>query len=506
MKEIRPQTKAVRSLHPVTRTGNHVHARMNLAASLESLRDSVGPYKELYEHAPVGILKLDRRGCIIELNETAARLLGFPMAWLLQRPFLVFVARHDVARFMTLLTRGRQRPGQQTAEIDLFVDFQAVPVQMLIRPAAGSNALTYQMVIVDLSEKRRIEKELGELKEVSRNWHSLIENASEIIMMIDRSGEIAFVNRSAWGYSTRALIGTRLSNYVLGRDRAKLEKCIAQALDSRELSNCEVSDVNDEKDRWYNFGFRSIQTAAETEDPNQKLIVTIREISEYKRNEESLRASREQLRELLGRLDAVREDERTRVAREIHDELGQALTILKMDLSWLHSKAVDEGPRRKKIKSMITYVDQTIERVRRIVSELRPSILDELGLIAAIEWQLAQFQERTGIRGKFESNAEPGKFESNPDVTAALFRVVQEALTNVMRHAGATEVSIKLKDADHCLRIAISDNGRGITHEQINDRRSFGIVGMRERIHRIGGTINIYAPPGRGTRLEISTP
>ena len=153
---------------------------------------------------------------------------------------------------------------------------------------------------------------------------------------------------------------------------------------------------------------------------------------------------------------------------------------------------------------MIAHVDQTIEHVRRIVSELRPSLLDEMGLPAALDWHVTQFQERTGIRSTFESGIDDLKL--TPDTAAALFRVVQEALTNVVRHARARQVRVSLKSGAGVLRIAITDDGRGLDRHQINDRKSFGIVGMRERVHRIGGEFNIFSGPGRGTRLEIAAP
>ena len=234
----------------------------------------------------------------------------------------------------------------------------------------------------------------------------------------------------------------------------------------------------------------------------------IRGITKHKRREESPRVSREQLRELAARLDVVREEERTRIARELHDELGQILAILKLDLAWLYgktktkTKTIEDA--RKKIKAMIGYVDQTIDHIRAIVSELRPSILDEMGLPAAVEWQVSQFQERSGIRFIFECSRED--FNLEPDIAAALFRIVQEALTNAMRHAQARQVRVSMKAAGGVLRIAITDNGKGVSRQQLNDRRSFGIIGMRERVHRIGGEFNIFSGPGRGTRLEIAAP
>ena len=153
---------------------------------------------------------------------------------------------------------------------------------------------------------------------------------------------------------------------------------------------------------------------------------------------------------------------------------------------------------------MIGYVDQTIDHVRAIVSELRPSILDEMGLTAAVEWQVSQFEERTGIRGIFESDTED--LNLPPATAAALFRIIQEALTNVLRHAEARRVRVRMRAARGILRITVTDDGKGVSRQQVNNRRSFGLVGMRERVHRVGGKFNIFSGPGRGTRLEIAAP
>jgi signal transduction histidine kinase len=180
------------------------------------------------------------------------------------------------------------------------------------------------------------------------------------------------------------------------------------------------------------------------------------------------------------------------------------LTILKLDLAWIHRKLRSKGELRERTKVMIAHVDETIERVRRISSELRPSILDDLGLAAAIEWQLSEFQKRTDIRAQIVSDAENVRLAR--DAEAATFRVVQEALTNVIRHAEATRVGVVVRSEHGLLRISIEDNGKGITEEQINSAKSLGIVGMRERIARLGGKFNILSGPGKGTRLEIEIP
>jgi len=462
----------------------------------QSLREALRRFEELYNFAPVSLISLDRRGMILDLNEGAARLLAFPMEWLRDRPFLVFVAKHEVSRFLEFLAFLRREPRIETASFDLFINDRLVPVQLSIKSSLRGHEVVYRLAIVDVSEAKAMDKVL---KETLNNWHSLVENAPDTIMTVDRKTAITFVNRATWGYSARALIGTRLTQYVSKADGIKMEKCIAAAFESYRSSTCEMSGVNGDKERWYSFSFGPVLDQLKHAPTTT---VTVREITNHKRTEESLRASREQLREFAARLDEVREEERKRVAREIHDELGQSLTILKMDLAWVQNKT--QNGMRKKIGSMIAEVDQTIEKVREIVTELRPSILDEFGLSEAIEWQLSQFQERTGVRGIFESSSET--LNLSREVGAALFRVVQEALTNVMRHAGAAEVRIAIRSTEDLLSISIADNGKGITREQIDNPKSFGIVGMKERVHRAGGQLNIYSSPGRGTRIEISTP
>src|SRR5262249_5969254 len=152
------------------------------------------------------------------------------------------------------------------------------------------------------------------------------------------------------------------------------------------------------------------------------------------------------------------------LAREIHDEFGQALTVLKLDLSWLHRKVpLPRAEERTKLKELMDYVDETIERVRGIASRLKPPILDDLGLEPAIEWQLAEYQKRTGIRCEFASTAE--KLELRPEASAAVFRVVQEALTNVVRHASASKVRVQLDSGGKMLKITIVDNGKGASKQ-----------------------------------------
>ena len=231
----------------------------------------------------------------------------------------------------------------------------------------------------------------------------------------------------------------------------------------------------------------------------------VENITERKRAENELKHSREQLRNLSAYLQSVREKERMNIAREIHDELGQALTALNMDLFWLNNKLPGEQKfLREKIKSMSGLVDKTIKTVQRISAELRPGLLDDLGLAAAIEWQAKEFQNRTGI--KCEVSLYPEDIILSQDISVTIFRIFQEALTNVVRHANATWVKSSLSEKADKIELEVRDNGKGITEEQICNPKSFGLIGIRERAHLLGGEVKIIGIRDKGTTIIVTVP
>jgi PAS domain S-box-containing protein len=236
-----------------------------------------------------------------------------------------------------------------------------------------------------------------------------------------------------------------------------------------------------------------------------RMIGCMTDITTRKRAQEELEGSHERLRALAAHLQAAREEERTRVAREIHDELGQALTGVKMDLAWLRKKLPKElVPLKEKTESMLGLMDQTIQSVRRISTELRPGVLDDLGLTAAIEWQIQEFQKRTGIKCQLAARLEDIGLD-RPRSTA-LFRIFQETLTNIARHAHATKVSIKLEQKNGDVSLHVQDNGNGIPKTKLSDPRSLGILGMRERALLLGGEVAIQGTRGKGTRVTARIP
>jgi len=241
---------------------------------------------------------------------------------------------------------------------------------------------------------------------------------------------------------------------------------------------------------------------AELETANEKLL---QEITERKRAEEELKQSRERLRDLASHLQWIREEERRRIAREIHDELGQALTALKMDIHWLdHRLPKDQPLLLEKAKTMSRLVDVTVQSVRRISSELRPGLLDDLGLSAAIEWQANEFSRRTGIQ--CDTVSDPEDIVLDQDRSTAVFRIFQETLTNIARHANPTAVEVILKETSGKVELEVRDNGKGITEKQVSDARSFGLIGMGERVHYLGGDLRISGARNKGTTVKASIP
>ena len=228
------------------------------------------------------------------------------------------------------------------------------------------------------------------------------------------------------------------------------------------------------------------------------------EIAERKQAEKKMGIINDRLRGLSARLQSVREDERTRIAREIHDELGQQLTGLKMDLHWVNKRLNKEQQElQNKIKTMMVLVDETVQSVRKISTDLRPGILD-LGLLAAIEWQCNEFEKRSGIKCKLET--ELYDLHCNNDISTAVFRIFQETLTNIARHSAASILVITIKVGGADLLMEMKDNGKGITETEINNTESLGLLGMKERAHIFGGELSIEGIAEQGTSVKLKIP
>jgi PAS domain S-box-containing protein len=229
-----------------------------------------------------------------------------------------------------------------------------------------------------------------------------------------------------------------------------------------------------------------------------------RDITDRKQAEEELEKSRAALRVLAAHLTSVREEERSRIARDVHDDLGQLLAVLKLELRRLDEGPVDGAQLTRHVTEMTELIDRMMVSVHRIQTELRPPVLDVLGLVAAIDWQARQFEAQSGIPCRFVTNTEHLRVAS--DTSTAIFRIVQEALANVSRHANAHAVEIRLQRYPDSLAVTVRDDGRGIAETELDERHSIGIAGMRERARLLGGRLTLTGRPGAGTTVMLEVP
>jgi len=343
----------------------------------------------------------------------------------------------------------------------------------------------------------------------------IVGNMAEGVGLIRRSDNIlVYTNptfEKMFGYNTGELIGKSalvLSPYGGNASEHPEIKALIECLNNKGIWNGELLNVK--KDGTLFWSLASFSTFKHPQ--YGKVWVGIHtDITERKRAEEQLKNSHEQLRNLATHLQTVREEERTTISREIHDELAQVLTGLKMGLSWLDKRLsetvedeVSSSQMLEEIEAMSKLVDDTIRMAQRIATELRPRVLDDLGLISATEWQVQEFQSRTGIRCKFSSNLD--SVDLDQAQSTAIFRIIQEALTNVMRHSGASRVGINLMRKSAHLILEVKDNGKGINQNEPSSLNSLGIVGMRERAFFLGGDVEITGRPNKGTKVLARIP
>jgi PAS domain S-box-containing protein len=286
-------------------------------------------------------------------------------------------------------------------------------------------------------------------------------------------------------------------------DRQKNTEQVQRMLSTADAGEWELRIIR--PDGQMRYIYQSLEVSHAPDGQVDRIFGIIQDITERKQVEEALRESREQLRNLSMHVEALREEERTTIAREIHDELGQMLTALKMDLVWLKRRLTDEqASLLDKIASMESLINITLSSVKRLATDLRPGLLDDLGLSAAIKWQAGEFQQHTGI--PCDVSIAPEEIIVNEALSTAVFRIFQEALTNVARHAQATHVQVLLQHDVTTLTLEVKDSGKGITTAQIANPKSFGLIGIRERVQFLGGQVTFQGVPNKGTTVTVTIP
>jgi len=365
--------------------------------------------------------------------------------------------------------------------------------------------------VKDISERRLFEEALRESDERNR---SIVAAMAEGVVLQNKKGEIITCNKAAediLGLTHEKLTSKTSMDQkwqAIHEDGSpfpgETHPAMVTLKTGKPLRNVIIGlPKPDGKITWISINSQPLMKPDEIEP--YSVVTSFTDVSERLNTEKEFKKTSEQLRNLSTHLQNIREEERTHIAREIHDDLGQALTAIKMDLSWLQNKLqTKEEKLTKKIISTKELTDSIIQTVQRISTELRPGLLDDLGLVPAIEWQTEEFKKRTGI--SYNLNLAAQDFVMDKNLSTIIFRIFQESLTNVLRHANATDVYINFKKQKNNIILSIRDNGVGITEEQISDPTSLGLLGIRERLIPFNGLFNITGEKNKGTTVTVTIP
>jgi PAS domain S-box-containing protein len=465
-------------------------------------------FERIFKLSPLrmGLLRI-KDGVILNVNDQVVREIKYSKEELIGRRILEFdevVASEWQERLRNLLRAAKPFRNVEGRVFTKTGEERFVVTSAEVVKVGGDKCFLW--ATIDITERKRAEDALHRNEELFR---AIVEDQNEMIVRWRPDGTRTFVNRAyarVFGGRPEDFIGTSFFPLIDEKYRAGVWKKIESLTPENPLATAIHESVakNGER-RWQEWTDRGI---FDEQGQLVELQSTGRDITERKLAEDAIRASQEQLRALSARLRSAREEEGTRIAREIHDELGSALTGLRWDLERLDKAlAAPNGgavkTAREKIADMTGLIDSTIDAVRRISSELRPGALDDLGLVAAIEWQTQQFEQRTRIKVECDCVQEAN---ISGDRAVAVFRIFQEILTNVLRHAEATRVRVRTSIESGLFVLQVEDNGRGITWEEQHDISSLGLMGMSERAHLVGGQVSITGVSGKGTTVVVRVP
>jgi PAS domain S-box-containing protein len=444
-------------------------------------------------------------GRIVEANQGFERLTGYRVQDAIGKTAIelqVWPKPEDRSRMTDMLeSDGRVRDFELTYR-HKSGEFRQALMSAEIIEVSGQRCIV--VVARDVTEQKQTDRELRQTLSVLT---ATLESTADGIVVVDTTGKLLRHNQrlaDMWRIP-RSSLENADRNEILDHVKDQLidpEGFIDRANELHAHPDMEAVDLLDLEDGRI---FERYSHPMRVGDKIVGRVASYRDVTARKRAETDLRASRQRLRNLVARLQAIREEERTAIAREIHDELGQALTNLNMDVMWLaESLSASETAVQDRCRSMTTLVNGSIETIRDLSGRLRPAVLDEFGAIGAAKWLVRDFSTRSRI--ECVTDIMPGELELDDDQKTNVFRILQEALTNVTRHAEASRVEITLKTKGEHLLLTVTDNGRGISEDQTTSDHSIGLVGMRERAGGLGGRVVIQPNPTGGTTVEARIP
>lgn len=468
----------------------------------QSLEEGQKRYERIMETVQEGIWHVDENTMTTYVNPYLASLLGYAPEDMIGKSAFDFISpehRNKALKNLEERKKGiskqhelsfRNRHGQVIHTL-----IQSTPVYTDDHYAGSISTL------LDITQKKKAEKELR----LSEQKYRIIfeKNPLPMFMLEYPKRNFVAVNNAfveKFGYSKEQLEQMNIRQLRRPEEVHKsddIERILAEKKQFRERMYLRTKDGRDL--------LFDVQAAEIIFEGKTVYLTSAHDITELAKAEKGLLQTNRQLRELTVHLQDIREEERKHISREIHDELGQHLTALKLDLSWIAKKITTRDQAiSSKIKSSLDLINGTIQTVRRIATELRPAMIDELGLAEAIRWQNHEFSKRTGIEIKFETNVDEFVFPS--DISIGFFRILQESLTNIARHAEAEHVECKLHLADGFLLLQICDDGKGFHPDNTGDKKSLGLLGIKERAEMLHGEYHLSSEPMKGTKLTVTVP
>jgi PAS domain S-box-containing protein len=479
------------------------------AAQLDSIVDS----------AMDAIITVDAAQRIVLFNRAAEVVFRCPRAEAIDGPLERFLPerfraahRGHIEHFARTGVTSR-RMGDVTTLWGLRADGEEFPLEASISQTGAPGARLFTVILRDITLRREAEIETerarGALSDAQARLAAIVDSAMDAVITVDAEQRIVLFNRTAeqlFGAHRDEVLGTSLDRFLPARFRAAhrghVERFGATGVTSRRMGD--ITTLWALRADGSEFPIEaSISQVSEGE--RRYFTVILRDITVRKQAEEALVRQKEELRELSARVLEAREEEKTRIARELHDELGQLLTALKMDLGAILQLGAGDAV-KDKLVAMGALLDQTVASTRRISADLRPLMLDDLGLPDAAQWLVDDFARRSGIECRLAMVDEDGLRALEGRLATAIYRAIQESLTNVARHAGARHAWLSLELEEDRVLFEIEDDGKGIAPADLAKARSLGLKGMRERIAYFGGALSIERAPRGGTRVRLNVP